>query len=530
MFRFLPAGLVVLLSATHATSALAQGPSAIYSTPEVPSAAALRPLNLTVAWYRYVPTLGRRDTLLSIQLAGPDMLVQTRSGLVVRLDAETGAVHWRARVGTAYEAYRALSYNHRSVFVVNSNYLYALDRNDGSVQWRFRLPAGISAAPVVGELTLYLSSSTGLLYSYSLPVTEALSARETGDTGGTYSTLTEVHGTGRAGAIGPQPRLFWDAHTNLRLEHPPVQNPESVLCVSPSGRAVAYAKVPHEGSYGTTELYRFQAEGAITAAPGSFGDEAYLGSQDANVYALHITSGRLLWRYTAGTAITRRPVALENDVYVTSERDGLIRLDRPTGTPLWRIPDGRTFSEGNRQADRFLAANNKFVYATDPSGRLLILDRKRGTLLSRFDTRDFRFPVPNEVTDRLYLAANNGLIVCLRDRDQTTPIRHRRSEEAVSEPPRKKLEAVVKEPGRKPESLRTVVAELSKKYDLKIVVVERAFKEAGVDAVFDKQVQIPKLEGRTLGELLQRVFSQVNGTYELAVDTVVVIPGKPAAK
>ena len=40
--------------------------------------------------------------------------------------------------------------------------------------------------------------------------------------------------------------------------------------------------------------------------------------------------------------------------------------------------------------------------------------------------RDFVYPVPNEITDRLYLAAHNGLIVCLHDRDYATPLRHRK--------------------------------------------------------------------------------------------------------
>jgi len=36
---------------------------------------------------------------------------------------------------------------------------------------------------------------------------------------------------------------------------------------------------------------------------------------------------------------------------------------------------------------------------------------------SRYDIRDFVFPVVNGATDRIYLASNNGLIVCLHDKD-----------------------------------------------------------------------------------------------------------------
>ena len=62
-------------------------------------------------------------------------------------------------------------------------------------------------------------------------------------------------------------------------------------------------------------------------------------------------------------------------------------------------------------ADRFLASNRKFVYAADSSGRLLILDRQRGTELGVYDTRDFLVPIANVTTDRLLLGSHHGLPV-----------------------------------------------------------------------------------------------------------------------
>src|SRR5207248_5536007 len=104
---------------------------------------------------------------------------------------------------------------------------------------------------------------------------------------------------------------------------------------------------------------------------------------------------------------------LDEDVYVAIDRAGLYRVRRSNGAEVWR----------NDDAARFLSANKKFVYAADRHGRLLVLDRARGTTLSTYDgTRDFVFPVQNDLTDRLYLAAHNGLIICLHDRDAETPL------------------------------------------------------------------------------------------------------------
>jgi hypothetical protein len=65
--------------------------------------------------------------------------------------------------------------------------------------------------------------------------------------------------------------------------------------------------------------------------------------------------------------------------------------------------------------------------------------------------------VTNELTDRLYLASHNGLIVCLHDRAYPTPLRMKNVEQKVPEPakgpPRKapaEKEPPKTEPGEAP--------------------------------------------------------------------------------
>jgi outer membrane protein assembly factor BamB len=523
----LAGGLLLLLAA----QAPAQSRTAIYSTPLPPPAEALRRLNLVTAWYRHVPGDGRRDGLVSVFVVGNDLFAQMRSGLVMCMDAETGVVRWRARPGLPYRTSYPMTLNARSVYVVNGTDLYGLDRRTGNRQFRFRLPGGISAPPVADQLQAYIGTGKGRLYAYYLPRDLTGGGLALPPERGSYSargggSLLLATPGGRED-VDPEPRLVWEALTDLRLEMAPLVTSEVVLALSPTGEARAFSKTADERG-GAIELYRFSAEGRLLAPPGQFGDTAYIGSADANLYALNLTTGRLRWRFTAGTPLTRQPVALEQDVYATSERGGLTRLDRATGETLWRVPRGRGVRESNPDADRFLAANPKFVYATDPSGRLLVLDRKRGVRLSVYDTRHFRFPVVNDVTDRLYLAANNGLIVCLRDRDYPRPVRHRRLEEETSSPTRKRLAAPVTDPGAaKPMTLREALDALRRRYKLKIVVAERAFKEAGVEGIQIKEVRLPKVEARPLGQFLQLILNQVNATYDVIDDTVLIVPGKP---
>jgi outer membrane protein assembly factor BamB len=167
-------------------------------------------------------------------------------------------------------------------------------------------------------------------------------------------------------------------------------------------------------------FFRISLGSVLSARLGQYRDTAYVPCEDATVHALDIASGRVLWQFLGSAPAQYKPAVNDEDVYVTPERGGLYRIDRNTGESYWRNPS----------ADRFLAANKKFVYVTDRSGRLLVLDRSRGTQQAAHDLgRNFVFPITNELTDRLFLASNDGLLVCLHDRDYPTPLIMKTAEE-----------------------------------------------------------------------------------------------------
>jgi len=117
--------------------------------------------------------------------------VQTRSGLVALMDPETGVIHWRTRVGLPYSVEHQLAYNSREVYVINSTYLYALDRRNGAVVWRFRIHEGVSASPVADERLLYIASPSGRIAAYALPRPDLPSGPEGGMTS-FYDEATNV--------------------------------------------------------------------------------------------------------------------------------------------------------------------------------------------------------------------------------------------------------------------------------------------------------------------------------------------------
>jgi hypothetical protein len=401
--------------------------SRVYSQPCLPPREILDRLNLEVAWSVNVPTDGRRDGLYTVQIAphgnGHQLFVQTRSGLLVAIDAATGRVTWSSQLGLPYRPSQPVAYNAESVFAINNIELFSLERNTGRLQWQYTLGTGASSPPAANTDRIYLSLAGRGLTAYLLPhlleKAPGKPGEKPGDKPSTEAPPQAVADILSLGALaryrtlqrtvpkGPQPVPLFSFAPASRVELAPLVTADRLLIPEAEGLIVGLPlTVPRAA-------WEVATRGPIRVPPGQNANVGYVASGDMNVYAIHIPSGRALWRFPAGAPVKYSPAALLDEVYVTAVRAGLSRVDRATGLEVWR----------NEEADRFLAANPKFTYAMDRSGRLMVLDRARGTRLSIEDgSRDFFFPVANDWTDRIFLAANNGLILCLHDRDYASPV------------------------------------------------------------------------------------------------------------
>jgi outer membrane protein assembly factor BamB len=525
------------LAAAVATAVLAGDRDLVFTSPAIPPREALDRLNLKLAWSTFVQSGSHRDGIATFQVAGKQLFVQNRSGLVTSLDAQSGRTLWRVRVGKAYQTLLPLAYNRKSVFIVNGTDLYAIDRDSGAQQWQFSLSGGVSAAPVAGDYQVYISYGNTRLVAYLLPRNDQLGEARTLSEVVKYNDRSDdLAAGGSAGTYAELPVVSWESVTALRLEWAPLLGPGGVLVTSPEGEVSSLQKFPRDIGR-PSELFRFRiADGPVAAQPGRYEGTAYIGSQDTNVYALDIDTGTVNWRYTSGAPVRRQPIATEKDVYVVSDRLGMARVDRATGIPAWRLPRGATFSRANAEADRFLAANPKFVYAADASGRLLILDRATGIRLTSYDgTRDFTVPVYNDANDRIYLAANNGLIVCLHDRDYATPYRHARGDDRAVDPRVAEVEAklakLITDPGKDATTLTLLLRSLlgEKNGNFKYLISENAFKEAGMAEAGNRLVTLPKVTDVAIGEVLRRVLAQIDATYRVIEDTIVIYPAAKKA-
>ena len=158
----------------------------------------------------------------------------------------------------------------------------------------------------------------------------------------------------------------------------------------------------------------------VAAPPGPAGTIGYFPLADGNMLAIDLAGGTTeggvnqLWRVNVGGILNHTPVVTRDAVFASGDHSGVARVDRTTGELAWRTES---------MADLVLAVNEEFAYVRDRQGRLLIYDVRRATdparrmsvPLTGYNFPEFNVPVVNTVSDRLFLAADNGLIVCLRD-------------------------------------------------------------------------------------------------------------------
>ena len=412
----------------------------VQTDPKGPSRAVLDRLNMDLAWSIRLKTEGHKDGLFSVQmLPGPgkqQLIAQTLRGDVIALDAETGDPLWVTPVGTPYELARPVAFNSQVIFTTRKDRLFVLDRETGrQALWDIEKDSGLpvwgmplesipSAGPTADEQMLFVCMETRVS-GYFVPDFRTL------------GRLRAREETKEAPKRMPSPQVRRDWTSVLaprQFSQPPLLWRDLLGLVADDGTFLVLNRPDGAEGYG------YQVEKPVVAPAAQHGSMAYVGSMDYQLYAFDMSMRRLTWRFTATAPVALPVQATDRDVYVSPDRVGLYRLDRASGGERWLARDAR----------RFLATNGKFVYAFDRFGNLLVLDHARGTQLAKWDTRDYVFPVPNEWTDRLYLAAHNGLIVCLHHRDYPTPLKIKTppAEQVIKPPPKEKGKGGKKGPAK----------------------------------------------------------------------------------
>jgi outer membrane protein assembly factor BamB len=285
------------------------------------------------------------------------------SGFARALDADTGKLLWKRRVGRLNASSPAYARNR--IYIVNlvPGHVVKLDARTGKLVWKKELPGRAESSPLVIGRTVYFGCECGELYALS---TVNGNVRWATTLGGEVKSAPAYHrGTLYVGDYGGHMNAV-DADTGeLKWQSGSLGPGFGGSGAFYSTPAVAFGRV-YAGN-NDARVYSYDASDGTLAWSYSTGGYAYsgpavastrhspptvyIGSFDGNVYALDAKDGSVRWSQDAGGQIVGSLSAVGDIVYAAeftnettsgySMRSGkrLFRYPRGTYTPV--ISDGR---------------------------------------------------------------------------------------------------------------------------------------------------------------------------------------------
>jgi outer membrane protein assembly factor BamB len=375
-FRTVVLSLLTALSlaATASAQIAARGGSRLLSE------GMLNRYGLTRAWWSHATINSHRDKLVYMVVDESHLFLQSSSGVVSGFHTDTGKYLWTKQVGASDRAIFPASSNDELLFVINGLQLYAINKNTGNTVWFLTLPRMAASSPAADDRRVYVGFMDGSLYAFDV------------------ATIQKLFAEGKLPQFS-ESTVLWRYRTSKAVSIPAVPGTDLVSFANRGGALYTVTKGDRK------MVFQFETDAPLTAPIVRYHDSLLLASEDFNFYSLNMRTGKSGWQFVAGNVIRKAPVLIENEVYLFPEYSNMYKLSAETGEPLWTVP---------RMSD-FLSASTNRVYVVDKHNNLTILSRETGGPLGSFPLDQFTKHLVNDRSDRIYLATESGLVMCLHE-------------------------------------------------------------------------------------------------------------------
>lgn len=294
-----------------------------------------------VAWHF---TTGN-EVYANPKLDGTTLYVSSLDGTVYALDvARQGALRWKFSVAGALPLYSEPVVANGLVYAVprtriagDVTSIYAVDATTGAARW---------------------SQSAGLLYSYT-PV--AANGRLFTEGNGYTPSLIAVRDA-RTGT----PITVSETRAHC-LAAPTLAN--GVLYVLGLDTETNFTSVYALRASDMSVLWQTQVGTLGGSQPTVGGGRVFVGSADAHLYCLDVTSGHVLWKYPASDRVYGTPLVTSDTIYFGADDSYIYALDSTSGTTRWKLKTGGAV-RGQPVLDGgalFVSSFDHTVYALDPA-------------------------------------------------------------------------------------------------------------------------------------------------------------------
>lgn len=465
---FIQTAVILIMCAIASTSAFAQGVAPSRLIPEKEANAA----GLTRAWYAQATLNNEIDEVSSATMQDGLLLVTTTDGYLQAFDAETGNTLWVVNVGDEYLLPPAV--NSEVVAAVCGTTLTIYERSSGKVLDRSELPGQPSSGPSLSDRNCFIPVFSRKILSYPIEKdknelltqdkTVALMKAQIEDnkTAGP-EFLAKFDETKRASEerymIKPLNEMqpFQTATFGIAFMAPVIGTqtyPQDVLgWTTDEGALLLSNYVRNEGDVPFKLLYKLTARSSFSfiderrlgnkaQVPSSDlastpffvpedkseqnmrveadrrrGGMYIIGSRSGHIYALNDVAGLLRWTYLTDTPVHERISAFGDFAFIPTYNGDYFAVALRDGKEVWKATGVK----------RTVASSASCLYVIDNLDRLAVIDRSSGRRVATLDVNAPKFQVFNEWNDRVYLVTADGLVQCLREIRQETPVVHRES-------------------------------------------------------------------------------------------------------
>ena len=356
----------------------------------LPSHQQLSRLGLERAWWAQAVMNPNRDKIQHVVVDEDTVYVQTSSGLMTAFDGEIGRQKWTVRLGKYDQPSSKPISNEEETMVAVGSTIYGMDKSTGRILWTLPLEKEAVTGATADENRLYFGTMEGSVYAYDLKKIRRLYAQR------------------RLPEFALEARI-WRYNTGKEITSAPIVGGQFIDFASRNGSLYALRAEDRK------LVFQFETDKPIVAPVARMDETLFVASEDNSFIALNMFNGQVRWEFTSGLPI-RKPIwTIGNDLYVLPARGGLFSLDPATGLRRWANP----------YLTSFISVQGNTVAALDEEGNMVVLTRDKGTVIGRLPVQQFALRVGNDRTDRIVLATENGLILCLRPLGQPYPVFHR---------------------------------------------------------------------------------------------------------
>jgi len=335
---------------------------------------------LTRAWWSNGAVNTHRDRLAFVVADETHLFLQSTSGVVTAFNAESGKFLWSRLIGAADRSIYPISTNDDLAFVLNGIKLFAVKKDTGDIVWQLGIPGQPASSAAADDQQVYVGFLDGSLYAFDVKKTR------------------ELYGDNKLPQFSDA-AVAWRYRTSKAVSSPAIPAGDIVVFASRNGSLYTVTKNDRR------LVFQFETDAALSAPIVRYHNTLLLASEDYNFYSLNLRNGKPGWQFTAGTVIRKAPILIDDEVYLFPHHGNMFKLSAETGEIFWSVP----------RLEDFLAASTGRVYVADHFNNLAILSRENGQVLGTMPLGLFTRHFANDRSDRIYVATEAGLVMCLHE-------------------------------------------------------------------------------------------------------------------